>query len=129
MATLQVALVAPDREVWIGEAQMVTARTTDGDIGVLPGHAPLLGILESAPVRIVRSAEDELVAAVHGGFLSVTDAGVSILGETVELAAEVDVPRARDALERAQGADQSDDEAVAAARRATARLRAAGDSG
>ena len=128
MASLRVALVAPDREVWIGNATMLTARTTEGDIGVLPGHAPMLGILESAPVRIVRQDEADLVAAVHGGFLSVTNAGVSVLGETVELASEIDVARAREALDRVRGADPSDEEAVAATRRATARLRAAGET-
>lgn len=128
MATLQVDLVAPDREVWSGEADLVVARTTEGEIGVLPGHAPLLGELVPGPVRVQRGGEPAVVAAVHGGFLSVTDAGVSILAEVVELAAEIDVARARSALDRATQAGPEDAEAAAAARRATARLRAAGES-
>src|SRR3954452_2656473 len=126
VATMKVELVAPDRKIWSGEAEMVIARTTDGDIGILPGHEPTLGVLVESPVRIKRSGEDELVAAVHGGFLSVTRDSVSVLAEVVELRDEIDTGRARQALERSQGAD--DDDAKAAGRRAAARLRAAGEN-
>jgi F-type H+-transporting ATPase subunit epsilon len=122
---MQVQLVAPDRMVWSGEAEIVLARTVDGELGILPRHAPLLGVLVETPVTIRRSDEDDLVAAVHGGFLSVSDEGVSVLAEIVELADEIDVPRARDALERHK--DSDDDADKAAARRARARLRAAGE--
>ena len=107
---------------------MVIARTTEGEIGILPRHAPLLGELVSGPVRIHREGESDLVAAVHGGFLSVTDAGVSVLAESVELAEEIDVARARAALERARGAAAGDEQAAAAERRAVARLRATGEA-
>ena len=119
-------LVAPDRIVWSGEAEMVIARTTDGDIGILPGHEPTLGVLVPSPVRIRRSGEDELVAAVHGGFLSVTRESVSVLAEVVELAEEIDASRARQALERARGGD--DEDAKSAERRAAARLRTLGET-
>src|SRR3954452_6154880 len=125
VATMNVELVAPDRKIWSGEAEMVIARTTDGDIGILPGHVPLLGVLVESPVRIRRSDQDELVAAVHGGFLSVSKDGVSVLAELVELADEIDTSRARQALDGASG---DDEESKAAVRRATARLRAAGES-
>lgn len=128
MAALQVTLVSPERQVWAGEAEMVIARTTEGELGVLPGHSPLLGELVPWPVRIKRGAEPELVAAVHGGFLSVTGHGVSVLAETVELADEIDSGRARQALERASSAGADDAEAAAATARARARLRAAGES-
>lgn len=124
---LHVELVAPDREVWSGDAEMVIARTTEGEVGILPRHAPMLGELLPGTVRIRRAGEGELVAAVHGGFLSVTEAGVSVLAESVELAEEIDVPRAREALTRAEAGD--DDDAAAAARRARARLRVAGEPG
>ncbi|MQA34872.1 F0F1 ATP synthase subunit epsilon [Modestobacter roseus] len=126
MATLQVELVAVERMIWSGEATRVIARTTEGELGVLAGHAPLLG--ELAPggiVRIQQESGEELVVAAHGGFLSVTGQGVSILAETAELADEIDVERAREALRRAQQAGD-DPEAVAAGRRAQSRLRAAG---
>jgi F-type H+-transporting ATPase subunit epsilon len=126
VATLQVELVAVERMIWSGEASMVIARTTEGELGVLPGHAPLLG--ELAPggvVRIRPESGDELIVAAHGGFLSVTERGVSILAETAEISTEIDVERARDALRRAEQAGD-EPEAVAAARRAQSRLRAAG---
>ena len=126
MATLQVELVAVERKIWSGEARMVIARTTEGELGILPGHAPLLGQLAEGGVVTIRGAEGEdLVLAAHGGFVSVTERGVSILAETAEISTEIDVQRARDALSRAE-AERDDPEATAAARRAQSRLRAAG---
>ncbi len=123
-AELHVELVAVDRNVYSGEASMVIARTTEGEIGVLPGHAPLLGELaEGGVVTITESGGGQVVAAVHGGFLSVTDEGVTVLAEVAELASDIDVRRAQDALQRAQGEDDQ-----AATRRAQSRLRAAGQS-
>jgi F-type H+-transporting ATPase subunit epsilon len=121
VAELHVELVSVEREVWSGEAHQVTARTTEGEIGVLPGHAPLLGQLaDGGTVRIFQSG-GEVVAAVHGGFLSVTDEGVTVLAEVAELGEDIDTGRARAALERARG-----EQDVAAQRRAESRLRAAG---
>ncbi len=106
---------------------MVVARTDDGEIGVLPHHAPLLAALSPGfVVRIVREAEPELVVAVHGGFLSVRDEAVSVLAELAESADEIDVARAREALRAAQGQDGL--EAFEARNRALARLRAAGEA-
>lgn len=126
MATLHVELVAVERTIWSGEATMVIARTTEGELGVLPGHAPLLGQLaEGGVVTVRRNDGDDLIVAAHGGFLSVTDRGVSILAETAEISSEIDVERAREALRRAEGAGD-EPEAREAARRAQGRLRAAG---
>jgi F-type H+-transporting ATPase subunit epsilon len=126
VATLQVELVAVERTIWSGEASMVIARTTEGEIGVLPSHAPLLGELAPGGVVTIRTTEgQDVVAAAHGGFLSVTPQGVSILAETAEIASEIDVERAREALRRAEQAGD-DPDALAAARRAQSRLRAAG---
>jgi F-type H+-transporting ATPase subunit epsilon len=128
VATLQVELVAVERKIWSGEARMVIARTTEGELGVLPGHAPLLGQLAPGGVVTIRTETgDDLTVAAHGGFLSVTDKGVSILAETAEISTEIDVERAREALRRAE--DGGDDpEALDAARRAQSRLRAAGET-
>src|SRR3954470_19127745 len=96
--------------IWSGEASMVIARTTEGELGVLPGHAPLLG--ELAPggvVRIHRESGEDLIVAAHGGFLSVTERGVSILAETAEFSTEIDVERAREALRRADAAGDDPD--------------------
>jgi F-type H+-transporting ATPase subunit epsilon len=124
---LNVELVAADRTVWSGEADMVIARTADGDIGILPGHAPVLGVLVPGPVQI-RQPEGTVVAAVHGGFLSVADNRVGILAELVELADEIDLGRAQQALDRSAGQDD-DEDATAAAARAQARIRARGLAG
>lgn len=86
-------LVAVEQKVWTGEAEMVIARTTEGEIGVLPGHAPVLGQLaEPGQVRIrtagtEEAGSEELVWDVSGGFLSVTADGVTILAETASPAA------------------------------------------
>ncbi len=126
---LHVELVSVERPIWSGEATMVIARTTEGELGILPGHTALLGELaEGWVVRIQQEGDKELVVAVHGGFLSVTDDGVSILAEIAELADEIDVDRARQAYERNQGGDEDDDDARAARLRAMSRLRAAGES-
>ena len=122
MAELHVELVSVERELWSGEANQLIARTTEGEIGILPGHAPLLGQLaDGGVVTIYETSGNQLLVAVHGGFLSVTDEGVTILAEVAELAPDIDAARAREALERARREDD-----VAAQRRAESRLRAVG---
>lgn len=126
MATMQVELVSVERPIWSGESIGVFARTVAGDLGILPGHTPLLGALEPGQiVRIERENEDDLRIAVHGGFLSVRKDGVSVLAEMAEMADEIDVARAREALD---AADPDTPEGAAARDRALARLRAAGES-
>ncbi|CAJ64555.1 ATP synthase epsilon chain (ATP synthase F1 sector epsilon subunit) (partial) [Frankia alni ACN14a] len=71
--------------MWSGEADMVVARTTDGDLGVLPGHVPLLGVLVPGGTVRVKTGGREISAQVDGGFISVTHQGVSILAETATL--------------------------------------------
>ncbi len=127
MATMHVELVSVERALWSGDATAVFARTTEGELGILPGHTPLLGAL--APgwiVRIDRADEGELRVAVHGGFLSVRKDGVSVLAEIAELADDIDTARARAALDRAD--PDSGEEGAAARDRALARLRAVGES-
>jgi F-type H+-transporting ATPase subunit epsilon len=122
VAELRVELVSVEREVWSGTATQVTARTTEGDIGILPGHAPLLGQLaDGGTVRVFQAGGGEVVAAVHGGFLSVTDEGVTVLAEVAELSGDIDTARARTALDRAQAEGDT-----AGVRRAQSRLRAVG---
>lgn len=127
MATVHVELVSVERPLWSGEATIVLARTTEGELGIMAGHTPLLG--ELAPGALVRIREDggeELIVAAHGGFLSVTDEGVSVLAELAEFAEDIDVPRAEAALERARSGDEEDRQAKTAELRALTRLRAAG---
>jgi F-type H+-transporting ATPase subunit epsilon len=84
---LHVEVVAVEEKVWSGEAEMLVARTTEGELGVLPGHAPLLGQLaEPSQVRVKISGSEEVAYDVAGGFLSITDEGVTVLAETAERA-------------------------------------------
>jgi F-type H+-transporting ATPase subunit epsilon len=80
---LSVALVSPTEKVWTGEASFVLARTTEGDLGVLPGHTPLFGVLVDGLVSIKETDGSTKEFTVKGGFLSVSDDRVSILTESV----------------------------------------------
>ena len=121
---LAVELVAADRTVWTGKGSMVLARTADGDVGILPHHAPLLGSLADGAVLIRQDSGDPVVAVVHGGFLSVADNRVGILAEECDLAKDIDLAEAERSLSAAQQSDE--DDAAHQVRRAEARIRAAG---
>jgi F-type H+-transporting ATPase subunit epsilon len=101
--TLQVELVQPEGEIWAGEAEMVIARTLDGEIGLLTDHAPVIGILaEGSTVQIRPQAGGaDVMAAVTGGFVSMADNRVSILARQAELGDDVDVAAARAGLDQA----------------------------
>ncbi len=121
--TLQVELVSPERILYSGEADMVVCRTVSGgEVAFLTGHAPFLAALDPGVVRVKTSGGDEVVAAVHGGFVEVRDDRVIVLSDVAELAKDIDVARAERAKSEATG---DDEEAVAARARAEARLNAA----
>jgi F-type H+-transporting ATPase subunit epsilon len=129
VAELQVDLVSVDRRVWSGEATMVIARTLEGEIGILPGHTPILGVLVDGSTVEVREAGGEtLLVAIDGGFLSVDETGVRILAERAVLGSEVDVAGARADFDANRNADPEDGESAVLRRRAEARLRAAGQT-
>lgn len=121
---LQVELVAADRLVWSGQATMVIARTTEGDVGILPHHAPLLSSIIEGVVEVQTVEGETWVAAVDTGFLSVADNRVSILSEHAEMSHEIDLEKAREELERCRQAGENDDEAQAKLRRVEARVHA-----
>lgn len=99
MAELTAQLVAVDRMLWQGQASIVTAQTTEGEIGILPGHEPLLGQLKDNGVVTIRPVEgDRIVAAVQGGFLSVVGDKVTVLADYAVLADEVDAAAAESHL-------------------------------
>ncbi|MGP6173428.1 F0F1 ATP synthase subunit epsilon [Corynebacterium sp. A21] len=104
MAEITVELVAVERMLWSGQASIVTAQTTEGEIGVLAGHEPMLGQLVENGVVTIRPVDgDKLVAAVQGGFLSVSTEKVTILADYAIWADEVESSVAEADL-------QSDDE-------------------
>ena len=91
MAEIAAELVAVEKALWSGTATAVIAETTEGEIGVLPGHEPLLGQLVENGVVIIRTTEGEkLVAAVQGGFLSVSTQKIPVLADSAVWADEVD---------------------------------------
>jgi F-type H+-transporting ATPase subunit epsilon len=121
---LHVELVAADRTVWSGEATIVIARTTEGDIGILPGHMPVMSLLVDGTIEIRTPDGDYCVAAADSGFLSVAQDRVSILAEHAEMSSEINIEQARADLERAHETGEGDAEQRAAIRRAEARIRA-----
>lgn len=128
--TLKVQLVSPERILWTGDAEMVTARTVDGgDITFLTGHAPFVGALETGKVTVRPEGGADVIFAVHGGFVEVSGDEVSLLSDVSEPADGVDVARAeaaRAAAKEALAKEPDDAEAVAALRRAELRLEVAG---
>ena len=120
---MQVELVAADRLVWSGEATMVIARTTEGDVGILPNHAPMLSLMVDGIVDVTTIDGETWIAAVDAGFLSVANNRISVLAEHAEMSHDIDLEKARADLERAQSAGEDDDEATAAAERAWAEAR------
>lgn len=84
MSQLQVELVAADRKVWEGEARMVSARSIEGELGILPGHTPLLGVLVSGDIRILSTDGASQTATIDSGFLSVDHDRVTIVAEAVD---------------------------------------------
>ncbi len=130
--TLHVELVAPEKILHSGEADMVIARTTDGEIAFMTGHAPFIGSLGIGAVTIRASEGDDVVAAVHAGFVEVTDDRVTILSDVAELVDDIDASRAQRALERAEEArggvgddEEAQQRADAAVRRARLRVELA----
>ncbi|MGO4536898.1 F0F1 ATP synthase subunit epsilon [Leifsonia sp. 2MCAF36] len=85
MAVLTVSVVAADHEVWSGEASMVVARTVEGQIGILPGHEPLLAILAQGEVRVTLNGGESITAQADDGFLSVENNTVTVVARQAEL--------------------------------------------
>jgi F-type H+-transporting ATPase subunit epsilon len=127
--SLRVELVAADRLVWSGDAKMVVARTTEGDVGILPHHAPMLSLMVDGVVDVQTTDGETWVAAVDAGFLSVAHNRVSILSENAQMSHEIDLEQARRDLERAKESGENDDDAQAAVRRHEARIRAVEEAG
>lgn len=124
---MRVELVAADRLVWSGEATQVIARTTEGDVGILANHSPLLSLMVDGVVDLTTADGETWIAAVDAGFLSAAGNRISILAEHAEMAHDIDLEKARHDLDRAQEAGENSDEAAEAAARAwaEARVRAA----
>ncbi len=132
--TFVLTVVTPERRVFQETVNMVIVHTVDGEMGVLPGHIPLIAPLAIGPMRI-KTGDDEHKAAINGGFIEVTAEQVIILSESAEMAEEIDVVRAEAARQRALarlGKKQADIDyarAQSALQRAIVRLKVAGREG
>ncbi|NRD77177.1 F0F1 ATP synthase subunit epsilon [Bacillus sp. BRMEA1] len=102
MKTMKVSVVTPDGPVYETDVEMVSTRATSGEIGVLPGHIPLVAPLEITSVRFKKDGKTAEVIAVSGGFLEVRPDEVTILAQAAEKASEIDLERAQRAKERAE---------------------------
>ncbi len=125
---MQVEVVSADRVVWSGKSSNVIAKTTDGDIGILPGHSPVLAVLEPSAVEIFCDDGTREIVAVDGGFISVSQGRVSVLSEYARMASEVSIAQAEKELAEAQRALDTGDGTEEDRQhflRATAQLRAA----
>jgi len=101
---MSVELVQPEGELWAGEAQLVIARTLDGEIGLLTNHAPVIGILaegSTVQIRPQNPSDPDVFAAVSGGFMSMADNRVSILARQAQLGRDVDTTATQAALDQA----------------------------
>lgn len=122
---LEVAVVSAERLLWQGEAKSVVAKTPEGEIGILPGHEPVLSLLVESPLRIEEPDGSKMLVAVHGGFFSVDSNRVNVIAEIAELAEDIDLERAKAALTKAQQV-AADDQDASALKRAETRITVAG---
>ena len=127
---LQLSIVTPERELFAGEVDSVLAPGMDGEMGILPRHAPLVAVLKEGAL-VARQGEEELVFAIHGGYMQVLPDRVIVLADVAERAEEIDIERAEAARRRAEELLKKEPppemraEAVAALRRSLVRLRVA----
>ncbi len=103
MKTIKVNIVTPDGPVSETEAEMVIAATEFGEIGVLPGHIAMVAPLQIGALRL-KNGNSTVNVAVHGGFIEVRPDVVTILAQSAELAANIDIARAKLAAKRAEEA-------------------------
>ncbi len=99
---LSVEIVAPDRRVFRGEAESVSAPGVEGAFQVLTGHAPMIAAFEIGPLYVTPAGGERITFATSGGFLEVLDDAVTVLAGTAEPADAIDTERARAAEERAR---------------------------
>jgi F-type H+-transporting ATPase subunit epsilon len=128
VTVLEVEVVAAEGIAWQGQALSVIARTTEGDIGVMPNHEPLLAAMVPCAAEILTADGNREVVVVDGGFISVADNRVSMLAQFARIAAEIDLKAAEHELAAAEkrlNAGEIDDETRHHFLRAEAQVKAA----
>ena len=123
---IHVEFVSPERIIFEAEAKEIIVRTTDGEIGFMPGHVPFVGVLAVAEARIYDVDGSTIHSfAVHRGFVELANDHCTILSDVAEAAQDIDPARAEIAQRKAEealAADKEDAEAASALRRAEVRL-------
>lgn len=104
--TMHCDIVSAERSIFSGRVEMVVATGTLGDLGVAPGHAPLITGLIPGPVRLIKDGGDEEVFYVSGGYLEVQSGVVTLLTDTALRADDVDEAAAVEAMAEAERAMQ-----------------------
>jgi F-type H+-transporting ATPase subunit epsilon len=103
MKTIKVSVVTPDGPVYESDVEMVSTKAQSGELGILPGHIPMVAPLAIGVVRLKKpGGKEEDLVAVSGGFLEVRPDKVTILAQAAEKAEDIDVERAQKAKERAE---------------------------
>ncbi len=128
--TIQLEMVTPEKVALQAEAEMIVLPALEGEMGVLPGHAPFIVMLNPGEVRVTAPGGEKKFYAVAGGFAEIQPNKVAVFAETAEMAGEIDAERAKQSLERAKAQAQAPGidpmtlaQAEAAMRRAQVRLR------
>lgn len=125
---LTVEVVSADQIVWEGTAARIVTRTVDGDMGIMPGHAPVLSLLAPNAMELVSTEGHREIIAVGSGFISVAHNRVSVLSEFAELSGEISLREAEEDLREAEIQLQEGDDSAEAKRRyqrASAQVKAA----
>ena len=99
---MMLEIITAERQVYSDEVDMVIAPGIDGQLGILPRHAPLMTILKPGELTVRKEGEEDLYVAVSGGFMEVLGNRVSILADACERSDEIDEERAQRAVQRAQ---------------------------
>lgn len=102
MATVQCDIVSADESLFSGLVEMVVATGSLGELGINAGHAPLLSDLKPGPVRVIKSADEEEIYYLSGGYLEVQPNGISILADTAVRADDIDEAAAAEAVKAAE---------------------------
>lgn len=129
MPTMQLEIVTAERLVYSEQVNGLVAPGIEGELGILPHHAPLLTTLQPGELRIIKEGQADVYMAVSGGFLEVMANRVVVLADAAERADEIDEARAQEAVRRAQerlehrAADIDLEAALASMRRAQSRLK------
>lgn len=123
MEQFKLRIITPDRVFYEGNAKMVEFNTTEGEIGVLPGHIPMTVVIKPGILTITEEDETK-AAALHAGFVEILQDSVTVLAEIVEWPTEIDAERAEAALQRAEERIKNRTPETDIARAETALLRA-----